>query len=111
MRIRVIHASKKTEIAVIELPAEATVEDLNHELKKISTLLLASSCSKAQTENYLRWVGFFHSESLSYSARRSKNWLQLKNLRSLSRISDHSFLTRLYSSLKASYSSSSTSVH
>lgn len=44
MRIRVLHDAKKTEIAVIELPEEATVEDLNRELTKVSNLLVTSSC-------------------------------------------------------------------
>jgi hypothetical protein len=42
MRIRVLHHAKKTELAVIELPDSATVEDLNEELKKASNLPLIS---------------------------------------------------------------------
>jgi hypothetical protein len=37
MKIRVLHASKKTEMAVIDLPDSATVEDLNKEVSKASS--------------------------------------------------------------------------
>lgn len=40
MRIRVLHHAKKTELAVVELPETATVEDLNQELKKASRFLV-----------------------------------------------------------------------
>ena len=37
MKIRVLHATKKTELGVVELQEDATVEDLNGRIKQISS--------------------------------------------------------------------------
>lgn len=53
MRIRVLHHAKKTELAVVELPETATVEDLNKEIKKVSRCSLTSSHCPAKTKNHI----------------------------------------------------------
>ena len=40
MRIRVLDAKKKTEVAVVELDETSTVDDLNKELVKSSRFIL-----------------------------------------------------------------------
>lgn len=40
MRIRIIHAKKKTELGIVTLDKNATVEDLNREVAKISIFVL-----------------------------------------------------------------------
>jgi hypothetical protein len=43
MKIRIIHAKKKTELGVVTLDKTATVEDLNREIAKISMCALTAA--------------------------------------------------------------------
>lgn len=43
MKIRVLHATKKTELGVVELQEDATVEDLNARIKQISSYRLQTA--------------------------------------------------------------------
>lgn len=55
MKIKVVHAKKLTELATIELPETATVEDLNNEIRKSSRIGLTSqNCSDQAKIDLLR---------------------------------------------------------